>query len=72
MSLRRMPLEARVSQVEDLKSKVITVVVTFELTCVILCLFTRLSIRWPWRKFLGRNDVMALISTVCIVSNPTL
>ncbi|KAK5119173.1 hypothetical protein LTR85_007787 [Meristemomyces frigidus] len=49
--------------------QVVTVTVAFELTCIFLCLFTRLYMRWPWRKLLSRNDYMAIIATLFAVCN---
>lgn len=42
-----------------------TVTVAFTLTVIMLCLFTRLYMRWPWTKLLSKkNDGLAIASTV--------
>jgi hypothetical protein len=43
----------------------VTVTVAFTLTCILLCLFTRLYMRWPWSKLLSKkNDGLAVGATV--------
>jgi hypothetical protein len=49
----------------DRRAQTVTVTVAFVLTCILLCLFTRLYMRWPWSKMLAKkHDGLAIVSTV--------
>ena len=54
----------RMSTPIERRGQTVTVTVAFTLTCAILCLGTRLYMRWPWRKLMGTNDILALSATV--------
>ncbi|KAF2766661.1 hypothetical protein EJ03DRAFT_175453 [Teratosphaeria nubilosa] len=47
----------------------ILVTLAFEHTVVVLCLVIRLSMRWPWRKRLARDDIFALAAKTFAVCN---
>ncbi|KAK5673813.1 hypothetical protein LTR17_027855, partial [Elasticomyces elasticus] len=49
--------------------QVVIVTVTFTLVIAILCLITRLVMRWPWRKMMSRNDYFALGATTFALRN---
>lgn len=34
-------------------------------TCTLLFLLARLWIRWPWHSLFGKDDVVAVVATVC-------
>ena len=49
----------------DRRAQTVTVTVAFSLTCILLCLFTRLYMRWPWSKMISKKtDGLAVASTV--------
>ena len=55
----------------DRRAQTVTVTVAFVLTCILLCLFTRLYMRWPWSKMLSKkNDSLAIVSTVRVEFQP--
>ncbi|KAK3110642.1 hypothetical protein LTR53_014861 [Teratosphaeriaceae sp. CCFEE 6253] len=49
--------------------QVVVVTVAFTLVIVILCLTTRLVMRWPWKKMMSRNDYFALGATMFALCN---